>query len=160
MPQDDRAFEAELEQALAAPRPGEAVLGLLARRLATESGTIHFLDARGLLCLDSSLGIPPPVLPVIREIPVGKGMAGLAVERRAPVTVCNLQTDQSGDVRPGARATGLQGSIVVPILHGNEVVGALGVANVRERTFTPQETELLLTVGRRLAEHRRQQPAG
>ena len=35
-------------------------------------------------------------------------------ERAEPVTACNLQTDTSGDVRPGARATGLQGSICVP----------------------------------------------
>jgi L-methionine (R)-S-oxide reductase len=153
MVDDERGFLDSVEHALGGASPCEAVLGLLAARLATESGTIHRLDTRGLLCLEASVGIPAPVLPVIREIPIGKGMAGLAVERRAPVTACNLQTDTTGDVRPGARATGLQGSIVVPILAGGEPVGALGVANQRERTFTPQETELLLDVGRRLAAH-------
>jgi GAF domain-containing protein len=78
-------------------------------------------------------------------------MAGLAVERRQPVDACNIQTDVSGDVRPGARATGLQGSIVVPMLRGDMAVGALGVANRRERTFTPEETAFLMDVGRVLA---------
>jgi L-methionine (R)-S-oxide reductase len=78
-------------------------------------------------------------------------MAGLAVERRRPVNVCNIETDTSGDVRPGAKRTGLQGSIVVPILRGNEAIGALGVANHRQRTFTDDEAALLMEVGRRLA---------
>ena len=91
------------------------------------------------------------VLDTIKDVPVGKGMAGLAVERRQPVNACNIQTDASGDVRPGARATGLQGSIVVPILRGDDAIGALGVANRGERTFTDAETERLLDVGRVLA---------
>jgi GAF domain-containing protein len=95
--------------------------------------------------------MPAPVLDVIRVIPVGKGMAGLAVERRAPVTACNLQTDTSGDVRPGARATGLAGSLVVPMLRGPEPAGALGIANRAERTFSEAEVTLLLAVGRVLA---------
>ena len=87
----------------------------------------------------------------IRVIPVGKGMAGLAVERRAPITACNIQTDASGDVRPGAKATGLEGAICVPVLSGARAVGALGVANRAERTFTDDEQALLLDIGRELA---------
>jgi GAF domain-containing protein len=89
----------------------------------------------------------------VRTVPVGKGMAGLAVERNQPVEACNIQSDASGDVRPGARATGLQGSIVVPIVREGAAVGALGVANFRERTFTPQETALLVRIGTQLGLH-------
>ena len=46
-------------------------------------------------------------------------------------------------MRPGARQTGLRGAIVVPILRGEEAVGALGVANQQERTFRAEETRLL-----------------
>jgi GAF domain-containing protein len=77
-------------------------------------------------------------------------MAGLAVERREPVNACNIQTDASGDVRPGARATGLAGAIVVPIFLGEDVVGALGVANRGERTFTETEIADLIAAGREL----------
>ena len=95
--------------------------------------------------------MPPPVLETIRLIPVGKGMAGLAVERREPVTACNLQTDQSGDVRPGAKQTGLQGSIVVPLFAGERAVGSLGVGSQAERDFDEDEVALLLEAGRALA---------
>jgi L-methionine (R)-S-oxide reductase len=115
-----------------------------------ESGSVHLLEADGLLHLRASLGIPEPVLKLVGTIPVGKGMAGLAVERAAPVTACNIQTDTSGDVRPGARATGMEGAIVVPVLRGAEAAGALGIANRSERTFTDEETALLIEVGRRL----------
>ena len=79
-------------------------------------------------------------------------MAGLAVERREPVNACNIQTDTSGDVRPGARATALAGAVVVPIFRGEEVVGALGIANRRERAFADEEVAKLLAVARKLAE--------
>jgi GAF domain-containing protein len=138
----------------AAARAGELerALRLAIEGLAAETGTLHLLREDGNLHLAAAGGgMPPPVLDVIRVIPVGKGMAGLAAERRAPVTACNLQTDTSGDVRPGAKATGLEGAICVPILDGEAAIGALGVANRAEREFTPEEQALLLELGRAIA---------
>ena len=121
-------------------------------KFAADSGTIHFLEEDGLLHLSAaSAGMPPPVMAMIQKIPVGKGMAGLAVERRKPVSACNIQTDTGGDVRPCARATELAGAIVVPIFHGDAVVGALGIANRAERTFTDAEVATLVALGRELA---------
>ena len=123
---------------------------------AADSGTIHFLGDDGMLHLAAaSPGMPETVVAIIRTIPVGKGMAGLAVERAEPVNACNIQTDNSGDVRPGAKATGLAGSIVVPIFDGAEVVGALGVANRSERMFAESEIAQLMHEGRQLAALRR-----
>ena len=99
----------------------------------------------------ASAGIPQVVIETVRRVPVGKGMAGLAVERGEPVNSCNIQTDATGDVRPGARATGLQGSIVVPLLLDGRAIGAVGIANHRERTFTDEEGAALLEAGRVLA---------
>jgi GAF domain-containing protein len=148
---DDR-FLAEVQNALAGPAGLPRALALAIERVAAESGTIHLLEADGLLHLKAaSAGMPEQVLAAVRTVPVGKGMAGLAVLRRAPVNVCNLQTDASGDVRPGARATGLEGAVVVPILRGEEAVGALGVANRRPRDFTEAELALLTEVGRAIA---------
>jgi L-methionine (R)-S-oxide reductase len=132
-----------LDQALA-----EAI-----RHLGGDSGTLHLKSpGRMVLELAASHAIPEGVLAVVREVPWGKGMAGLAAERARPVDACNIQTTTSPDVRPGARATGLQGALVVPLLRGGEVVGTLGVGCRGERTFTPEETDWLLDFGRRLAE--------
>jgi L-methionine (R)-S-oxide reductase len=131
----------------------DAALGQILAHFRADSGTIHLLESDGLLHLKAaSAGIPAFVLETVRTVPIGKGMAGLAVERKQPVNSCNIQTDSTGDVRPGARATGLQGSVVVPILRGDAAVGALGVANRSERTFTGEEEALLLKVGRLLAQ--------
>lgn len=122
------------------------------QHFAADSGTVHMLEADGILHLKAaSRGIPEVAVERFRLIPVGKGMAGLAVERAEPVTACNIQTDDSGDVRPGAKLTGLEGAIVVPMMRNGGAIGAYGIANRAERTFTPEETELLLAIAAHLA---------
>jgi L-methionine (R)-S-oxide reductase len=54
-------------------------------------------------------------------------------------------------MRPGARATGMEGAIVVPVFDGARVVGALGIANRGERTFSEDEKNALIAAGRALA---------
>jgi GAF domain-containing protein len=130
----------------------DTALARIIEQFGADSGTVHFLGADGQLHLAAvSAGMPEVVLATIRTIPIGKGMAGLAFERRAPVDACNIQTDNSGDVRPGARTTGMAGAIVVPIFRGDAVVGTIGIANRRERVFTPDEIADLLDAGRALA---------
>ncbi len=127
-------------------------LGRIVREFGADTGTLHLIGDDGFLHLKEVCGnFPPPVLDVIRTIPVGKGMAGLAVERGQPVDACNIQTDTTGDVRPGARATGMEGAIVVPVFAGERVVGALGIANRGERTFSDEEKGALIAAGRTLA---------
>ena len=126
-------------------------LDLTIAHFGADSGTVHMLGSDGLLHLKAaSKTLPEAVLAIVRTVPVGKGMAGLAVERAAPVGACNIQTDASGDVRPGARATGMEGAVVVPIFDGEKAAGALGIANRAERTFSSEETALLMEVGRAL----------
>jgi len=127
-------------------------LRMILGRFKAQIGTIHILQDDGMLHLAAHTpGIPEPVLEASRVIPIGKGIAGLAVERKAPINMCNLQTDTSGDARPGAQRTGAMGSLCVPILRGEEAVGALGVATLGERTFEQVEVDLLLEAGRLLA---------
>jgi GAF domain-containing protein len=145
-------FIAGIRRAMAEGRSWDQLLASILAKLEADSGTIHLLGDDGALHLTAaSDSIPPAVLDSVRHVPVGKGMAGLAVQRRQPVNACNIQTDASGDVRPGARATGLQGSVVVPIMRSNAAIGALGVATRRERTFTTDEEQFLLELGQVLA---------
>jgi L-methionine (R)-S-oxide reductase len=138
-------------QIRAAKEPAEA-LNCIVRGFGADTGTLHLLESDGLLHLKAFSGeFPPPVLAVIRQIPVGKGMAGLSVERAEPVDACNIQTDTSGDVRPGAKATAMAGAIVVPVFDGARVVGALGIANRGERLFSEAEKAALIDAGRAIA---------
>jgi L-methionine (R)-S-oxide reductase len=121
--------------------------------LHADSGTIHIKDpARDVLLLAASRNIPQPVLDVVREVPWGKGMAGAAVQRMEPVSVCNIQRTDSADVRPGARQTGAQGALVVPMMKANRALGAFGIGCATDREFDADETRWLLDLGRRLAE--------
>ena len=148
-------FLDQIHSALNAGNLGE-VLRLTIEQFRADTGTIHLLESDGVLHLKAaSAGIPEPVLKAVELVPVGKGMAGLAVQRKEPVNVCNLQTDASGNARPGAKATGMEGALVVPILHGGDAVGALGIANRASRTFSPEEITLLTDVGRAIAHHRK-----
>jgi L-methionine (R)-S-oxide reductase len=127
-------------------------LGCVVRHFAADAGTLHLLEKDGMLHLKALNGqFPPSVLAIIQKIPIGKGMAGLAVERREPVDACNIQTDTSGDVRPGAKATGMEGAVVVPAFDGARVVGALGIANRGERLFSDEEKTALIEAARALA---------
>ncbi len=132
----------------------EQSLRVIVAHFKAQIGTIHTLGADGMLHMRAHTpGIPEPVLAATQVIPIGKGIAGLAVERREPVNLCNLQRDESGDVRPGARATGAMGSVCVPMMVGEKAVGALGIAVMGERDFSDAEVDDLLEAGRSLARH-------
>ena len=129
-----------------------AALNATVAHFGADSGTIHLIADDGALHLRAATsGIPQFVLDTVRVVPVGKGMAGLAAERAQPVTACNIQTDTSGDVRPRAKLTGLEGAIVVPMIVDGKVRGSLGIANRSERTFTGEEQRALLAIGAHLA---------
>jgi len=119
------------------------------------TGTIHSLDrASGLLHLRAQRGIPAVIMDKVARIPVGKGMAGLAAERKEPVQVCNLQTDTSGKAKPGARETRMEGSIASPMLVENSILrGVIGIAKPVAYEFKAEEQSLLLEIGATLGRH-------
>jgi L-methionine (R)-S-oxide reductase len=105
------------------------------------AGTVHLLQGDAL-CLRAAVNIPPPVVAATATIPKGKGMAGLAWERNHAVAVCNIKTDASGDVRPGAKAVDAQAALAIPVRDGNGgVFAVVGIAFLGEREFA--ESELL-----------------
>jgi putative methionine-R-sulfoxide reductase with GAF domain len=116
------------------------------------TGTIHTLDKEtNLLMLKAQKGIPEFLLPKMSVIPIGKGMAGIAAERRQPVEMCNLQTDASGVARPAAKETKVEGSIAAPMILDGELYGTLGIAKPVPYDFTKDESEALLKIGEEIS---------
>ena len=131
----------------------DELLNATIRHFACHAGTIHQLTAAGDLQLIAHSGIPPAVVQIVRTVPIGKGIAGLSAQRREPVTICNLQTDVSGQVRPGAKATGMEGSIAVPMLvDGGQLRGVLGIAKATAYDWSAEETATLIAIAARLGE--------
>ncbi len=109
-----------------------------------QTGTLHLLEpGTTVMKLAAQVGLPPHVAQIVAEVPVGKGMAGLAAERRKPVQTCNLQTDTTGDIRPGARDVPVQASIAVPILLDGELRGVVGFARGTCHDWTEAEIATL-----------------
>jgi hypothetical protein len=108
-----------------------------------QAGTVHLLRD-GELVLVAAINIPPPVVDKVSRVPPGKGMAGLALSRGVPVQTCNLQTDATGDVRPGARAVDAQAAVALPVRGPAGAIRAVvGVAFAEERALPADELAAL-----------------
>ncbi|MEI9894350.1 MAG: GAF domain-containing protein [Chthoniobacter sp.] len=127
-----------------------AVLAAVLTHFGCQAGTVHLLRD-GVLKLAAHKNIPPQVVKIVEIVPIGKGIAGLAAERLEPITICNLQTDTSGQAKPGAKATGMEGSVAVPMLVEGKLRGVLGIAKANAYDWPAVETDLLTRVGSALA---------
>jgi hypothetical protein len=103
------------------------------------AGTVHVCDT-DVLRLAAAVNIPPQVVAVVGMVPKGKGMAGLALERDDVVSTCNLKTDETGDVRPGAKAVDANAAVAIPV-HDSKgrVRGVVGIAFMGERDISEEE---------------------
>ena len=108
------------------------------------SCTFHrAIEDHSFLELLAQTGLPPHIAELAIRIPFGKGMAGICAERREPVTMCNLQTDDSGVARPAARETQVEGAVVVPLLIDGEVAATIGIGKSSEYDYSKGELDAL-----------------
>ena len=116
----------------------QAFLESLLERIGAIAGTVH--EQRGDdLYLTAAQNIPPPVVAIVAHVAHGKGMAGVAQVKKQPVQTCNLQTDDSGTIKPGAKAVGAQAAIALPVLREDgEVRAVVGVAWDHEGELGPE----------------------
>ena len=122
----------------------EAWLKSFLQRHDAVAGTVHvtLADDGDTLALRAAVGIPPKVQEITARVPRGKGMAGLALERGEPVSTCNLQTDDTGDVRPGAKAVAAQAAVALPVSRDG-VVAVVGMAWMNDRELPESLLEQL-----------------
>jgi len=129
------------------------VLQKILEAMNCRTGTIHRFDPDStLLTLVTQVGIPAELLDKVDAIPIGKGIAGAAAEKRDAVQLCNLQTDTSGVAKPDAKKTQVAGSLAVPIVGSDDqLLGTLGVGMFEPHEFNEEETEKLWAISRWLA---------
>lgn len=121
-----------------------------------QTGTLHRTDPGGdSLALVCQIGVPESLLDRISSIPFGKGIAGVAAERREPVELCNLQQDLGGVARPDARQTGVSGSLAVPVFSAasGAVIGTLGIGKFAPYEFSDAEKQGLAEIAAGIARH-------
>ena len=116
----------------------------IAGQFDARSCTFHrAIEDHSFLELVAQTGLPPHIAELAVRIPFGKGMAGICAERREPVTMCNLQTDDSGVARPAARDTKVEGAVVVPLLIDGEVAATIGIGKNGEYDYSEGEVDAL-----------------
>jgi L-methionine (R)-S-oxide reductase len=120
-------------------------LELFIERHGGVAGTVHVQRGEDLY-LSAAHNIPPPVVAIVTHVPRGKGMAGVAQVKKGPVQTCNLQTDGSGNIKPGAKAVSAQAAIALPVFDDNgDVRAVVGIAWNSEREIGPKEEATLMT---------------
>jgi L-methionine (R)-S-oxide reductase len=108
------------------------------------AGTIHVQRGEDLY-LTAAHNIPPPVVAIVARVPHGKGMAGMAQVQKSPVQTCNLQTDETGNIKPGAKAVDAQAAIALPVLDAAGAVRAVvGIAWSSEREIGPDAAQAMM----------------
>ncbi len=109
------------------------------------AGTVHVHENGGLR-LAAAVNIPEKVQQIVAWVPSGKGMAGLALQRNQPTQTCNLQDDQTGAVRPGAKAVEARAGIALPMHDASGATRAVvGAAFAEERDISEDEISRITT---------------
>jgi len=77
---------------------------------------------------------------ITASIPMGKGMAGLAWQHDKPIQTCNLKDDDSGAVRPGAKAVDAKAAVAMPVHDGaGKVRAVVGLAWMHDNELSSDE---------------------
>jgi hypothetical protein len=119
-------------------------LSNLLKHIGASAGTVHVRDGDGLRLM-SAVNIPDVVKRAVEYVPNGKGMAGIALHSGKPVQTCNLTDDNTGNVRPGAKAVSAKAAVAMPVRDGSgRIVAVVGVAFNEERELPDQEVSELM----------------
>ena len=122
----------------------EWLRGLLGRHAAV-AGSVHVVNGDHL-AITAAVNIPPRVQEITAQIPLGKGMAGLAWQHDKPIQTCNLKEDTSGQVKPGAKAVDGKAAVAMPVHDASGKVRAIvGLAWTDERELSDGELSKIAT---------------
>ena len=146
---------------MTAPVNWNALLGSILESFRCQTGTLHRVkDDPATLTLVCQIGVPDFLVEKIATIPFGKGIAGVAAERKEPVELCNLQEDLDGVARVDARKTGVSGSLAVPVFSNTSgaVIGTLGIGKFAPYEFTAAEKQRLMDYAAEIAGHFEHKP--
>jgi len=118
----------------------------LIAQLGAMAGTVHVQRGEDLY-LTAAHNIPPNVVQIVTHVPHGKGMAGVAQVKKSSVQTCNLQTDETGNIKPGAKAVDAQKAIALPVLDQTGAVRAVvGIAWTQEGEIGPDEEQTMMNL--------------
>ncbi len=147
-----RRLQALTDAALAHLQLDDLLEALLLRtREILEVDTVAILlldETTNELVARAAVGIEEEVEADVR-IPLGRGFAGRVAAERRPVIVDDV--DRADVLNPLLHEKGIRSMVGVPLVVGSHVLGVLHVGSLVQRSFRPDEVELLQLAGDRAA---------
>jgi two-component system, NtrC family, sensor kinase len=114
--------------------------------LGVDSCSVSTFDPpTGELVMVASLDVPPEMVSTVRLRP-GEGLTGRAVQERRPMQSRDLWSDARGKYPGLARTSGFRSMLSVPLLVGEQAIGAISVLRRDVHDFSAHEEELLVAL--------------
>ncbi|GHE29177.1 GAF domain-containing protein [Streptomyces capitiformicae] len=112
-------------------------------------GSVHLAESAsaGQIFLVAAYNLPARIQNAAAVVPIGKGVAGVAAERREPVVMVDLQTDTSGVARPLARASESKSSVTLPVSSPTDpetLLAVVGLGFEHSLEFTDDQIALFM----------------
>jgi putative methionine-R-sulfoxide reductase with GAF domain len=127
----------------------QALLDRVKKVFRVDTAAVLLLDeAAGQLVATAASGIEEEVRQGVR-IPLGTGFAGRVAASREPVILSTV--DHTTVRNPLLVERGIRALLGVPLLAGGKVIGVLHIGSLSDRTFGPQDAELLQMAADRAA---------
>src|SRR5437667_11905486 len=134
--------------------PGETlanIVQLIQGRFHTDVCSVYLLEPEsGELVLGATVGLRPESVGRVR-MRLDEGLTGLVAERLAPVMVGDAFAHPRFKYFPEAGEDPYHSFLGVPLVEGGTLQGVLVVQTLEPRTFSTNETRMLVTVAAQLA---------
>ncbi|NEK86531.1 SpoIIE family protein phosphatase [Blastococcus saxobsidens] len=134
------------------------LLPMLRTELDWDAALLWQPDERGRLVHAGTWTTAPVTAPALaadsegRSFRRGEGLPGLAWQRRVPVVVENLQSDDRVVRREAVRADGLSTGVAFPVLRGGELLAVCELFSAEPRPVPPELLEVLSHAGRQIGQ--------
>src|SRR5438309_7701937 len=127
------------------------IVGLIRERFQTAVCSVYLLEpGKRELVLGATVGLKPESVGRIR-MRLEEGLTGLVAEKQAPVMVEDAFKHPRFKYFPEAGEDPYRSFLGVPLIEGGTLEGVLVVQTLEARTFSANETRMLVTVAAQLA---------
>jgi signal transduction histidine kinase/HAMP domain-containing protein len=141
------------DQVVTGERSVDAILPGLLRRLVggvgADMGVLVLQDESGLVAR-AGVGLPGVAVEGVR-LRRGQGLAAAVVSERGPVVVPDVEADYRVE-EAYLKTTGVRSVAALPLLVGDDLIGAVVVGHRRPHVFAPDEVQRLEAIVRRTAQ--------
>ncbi len=129
----------------------DRMVSVIAAELGADVCSIYLLRAGDVLELYATEGLNPSAIHLTR-LNIGEGLVGEIAAIAAPLNLSDANKHPKFVYRPETGEEKYRAFVGVPILTGGNVVGVLVVQSREEKTFFPEDVEVLQTIAMVLAE--------